>query len=324
MLAPAGANSRLSTLIFHRVLAVPDPLLPDAPSAAEFEARMRWVRRHFNVIPLAEAVARLGSGSLPARPLAITFDDGYADNQQIAAPILSKLALPATFFIASGYLDGGRMFNDSITAALRDCARGTLDLTELGLGIHSLESLEQRRQAISVLLPQVKGLDPTRRAVTAERVCELAEVVPPDDLMMTSSQVAAIARDGFEIGAHTVNHPILARLDVIAAREEIHRGRKRLEEIAHSPVSLFAYPNGRPGEDYTMQTTRLVRQMGFSAAFTTSPGVARRHADPFQLPRFTPWDRGELNFGIRMARNLLNATPSIEAPVTACPTENRN
>ena len=162
-LAPAGAQSRLSTLIFHRVLQAPDPLLPNEPTAAEFEARMRWVQRHFNVIPLAEAIARLQSRTLPTRSLAITFDDGYADNEQIAAPILRKLGLPATFFIATGYLDGGRMFNDSIIAALRNCKRGSLDLTELGLGIHSLESVEQRRSAISVLLPRVKVLDPPRR-----------------------------------------------------------------------------------------------------------------------------------------------------------------
>ena len=75
------------------------------------------VRRHFNVIPLIQAVERLQSGVLPARALAITFDDGYANNEQIAAPILKKLGLPATFFIATAYLDGGRMFNDSIVAA---------------------------------------------------------------------------------------------------------------------------------------------------------------------------------------------------------------
>jgi peptidoglycan/xylan/chitin deacetylase (PgdA/CDA1 family) len=310
-IAPAGAKGRLSTLIFHRVLAAPDPLLPSEPSAAEFEARMRWVQRHFNVIPLAEAVTRLQSGTLPTRALAITFDDGYADNQQIAAPILRKLGLPATFFIATGYLDGGCMFNDSIIAALRDCKRGNLDLSEIGLGIHSLESLEHRRRAVSVLLPQVKVLDPARRAGNAERICQLAEVVPPDDLMMTSSQVAALARDDFGIGGHTVNHPILARLDPNHAREEIHHGRQRLEEIAHSPVRLFAYPNGRPGEDYTVHTTEQVRQLGFAAAFTTAHGVAGSNADLFQLPRFTPWDRGELKFGARMARNLLNASPSV-------------
>lgn len=311
MLAPAGTHARLSTLIFHRVLAAPDPMLPDAPTAAEFEARMRWVRRQFNVMPLVEAVARLESGTLPARSLAITFDDGYADNQQIAAPILRKLGLPATFFIASGYLDGGRMFNDSIIAALRDCKRGHLDLTGLSLGIHPLGSLEQRRLAISALLPQMKGLDPTCRAAQAERVCQLAEVIPPRDLMMTSAQVAALAGDGFGIGAHTVNHPILARLSLVDAREEIQRGCQRLEEIVHSPVRLFAYPNGRPGEDYTVHTIELVRQMGFAAAFTTAQGVARRHSDLFQLPRFTPWDRGALKFGARMARNLLNTNPSI-------------
>ena len=312
-IAPAGARARLSTLIFHRVLAAPDPLLPSEPSAAEFEARMRWLQQHFNVIPLAEAIARLRNGTLLARSLAITFDDGYADNHLIAAPILHKLGLPATFFIATGYLDGGRMFNDSIIAAFRDCKRGSLDLTELGLGIHSLGSLEQRRSAISMLLPQVKVLEPSRRAANAERICQLAEVVPPDDLMMTSSQVAALARDGFGIGGHTVSHPILAQMDSNGAREEIHRGRQRLEEITKGSVSLFAYPNGRPGEDYTVHTTEQVRQLGFAGAFTTAHGVAGSNADLFQLPRFTPWDRGELKFGARMARNLLNASPSVVA-----------
>src|SRR5687767_9622489 len=160
LIAPAGAYARLSTLIFHRVLPTPDPLLPSEPTAGEFEARMRWVQRHFNVIPLDQAIAQLKSRKLPARSLAITFDDGYADNQQIAAPILRKLGLPATFFIATGYLDGGRMFNDSVIAALRDCKRASLDLTELGLGIHTLRSLEDRRAAISALLPPLKILDP--------------------------------------------------------------------------------------------------------------------------------------------------------------------
>ena len=311
VLAPAGAHGRLSTLIFHRVLAAPDPMLPDEPSASEFEQRMRWVQRHFNVIPLSEAVQRLGEGTLPARALSITFDDGYADNREIAASILSKLGMPASFFIATAYLDGGRMFNDSIIAAVRDCRRGKLDLTEIGLGVHSLESLAHRRRAISVLLPQVKRLDPAPRTAKAEHICRLAEVAPSDGLMMTSSQVAALARDGFEIGAHTDKHPILARLELPAAREEIHRGRQRLEGITGRQVRLFAYPNGQPGEDYTIDTTNLVRQMGFAAAFTTAPGVAGRMADLFQLPRFTPWDRGDLKFGIRMARNLLNASPAI-------------
>ena len=309
-LSRGGVSARHSTLIYHRVLAAPDPMLPDEPCAAEFERRMRWIQRHFNVIPLAEAVTRLANGSLPARSLSVTFDDGYADNQQIAAPILSRLGLHATFFIASGYLDGGRMFNDLIIAAMRSCRRDTLDLKQLGLGTYALESTDQRRRAVSALLPHVKKLDPVSRAACAQSICEIAEVTPPDDLMMTSSQVATLADDGFEIGAHTVNHPILAQLDLNAARDEIDRGRQQLEDITHRPVSLFAYPNGRRGVDYTAQTAGLVRQLGFAAGFTTSHGVATRHADLFQLPRFTPWDRGEIKFGARMAHNMLRGNPS--------------
>jgi peptidoglycan/xylan/chitin deacetylase (PgdA/CDA1 family) len=312
-ISPAGAHARLATLIFHRVLVAPDPLLPGEPSAGEFEARMRWVQRHFNVIPLDQAVARFKSRTLPARSLAITFDDGYADNQQIAAPILRKLGLPATFFIATGYLDGGCMFNDSIIAALRHCKSRTLDLTDIGLGVHTLESPEQRRSAINRLLPAVKILDPEPRAHTAQRICQQAEVDAPADLMMTSSQVAALARDGFGIGGHTVNHPILARLDPDPAQREIQEGRQRLEDITGRPIRLFAYPNGRPTDDYTVRTAEQVRNLGFAAAFTTAQGVAGSDADLFQLPRFTPWDKGELKFGARMARNLLNANPSVAA-----------
>ncbi len=134
--APSGARSRLTILIFHRVLARPDPLFPDEVDAAAFEARMRWVKDWFNVLPLGDAVQRLRDGRLPERPLAITFDDGYADNAKIAAPILLRLGLPATFFIATGFLDGGCMWNDTVIEAVRAAKGPVLDLAPLGLGAH--------------------------------------------------------------------------------------------------------------------------------------------------------------------------------------------
>ena len=83
--------SRLSILIFHRVLKTPDPLFPEEPDAAHFETLVRCVAGAFNVMPLAQAVAALREDRLPVSALSITFDDGYADNQQIAAPILQRL-----------------------------------------------------------------------------------------------------------------------------------------------------------------------------------------------------------------------------------------
>src|SRR5688572_14817112 len=101
IVSPGGVRGRLSILIFHRVLACPDPLFPEVPSAVDFEARMRWVRDWFNVLPLKQAIDRLYDRSIPARALAITFDDGYADNEEVAAPILKRLGLCATFFVAT-------------------------------------------------------------------------------------------------------------------------------------------------------------------------------------------------------------------------------
>ena len=89
---PGGAGARLSVLAYHRVLPAPDPLLPFDPSVEEFEQTMRWVKATFNVLPLAEGVAGLRNGKLPRRALAITFDDGYANNATLAAPILARPA----------------------------------------------------------------------------------------------------------------------------------------------------------------------------------------------------------------------------------------
>ena len=127
---------------------------------------------------------------------------------------------------------------------------------------------------------------------------------------MTSAQAAGLAQTGFALGGHTVSHPILSQLDPATAHDEIARGRKRLEELTGSRVGLFAYPNGRPDLDYGVAATRLVRELGFDGAVSTSRGAARVGSDPFQIPRFTPWDLRPLRFTAQLAANLLNAEPS--------------
>ena len=99
LFSPAGARARLSVLIYHRVLARPDPMFPEQIDAARFTMQMELLSRRFNVLPLAEAVQRLQSNSLDSRSACITFDDGYADNYTIALPILKRHGLTATFFI---------------------------------------------------------------------------------------------------------------------------------------------------------------------------------------------------------------------------------
>jgi peptidoglycan/xylan/chitin deacetylase (PgdA/CDA1 family) len=304
LLSPAGGGGALAVMIFHRVLDRHDELQPGEPTAEEFEARMRWVRAWFNVLPLAEAAARLRDGRLPARALSITFDDGYADNHDLALPVLRRLGLPATFFVATGYLDGGVMFNDVVVEALRMAPAPEIDLGQLGLGRHRLGSNAQRRAAIGAVLERIKRLPPGPREETARRIAARAGAALPAGLMMSSAQVRALADAGMEVGAHTVMHPILASIDAAAARREIADGRARLEQITGRPVRLFAYPNGRPQQDYRREHAALVRELGFEAAVSTAWGSARAGADAFQLPRFTPWDRTALRYGLRLARGL--------------------
>jgi peptidoglycan/xylan/chitin deacetylase (PgdA/CDA1 family) len=303
-LAPGGPHSRLSVLIFHRVLEQPDPLLPGEPDAAEFETQMRWVRRWFNVLPLPEAVERLARGDLPARPLSITFDDGYADNHTVASGILRKLGLTATFFIATRFLNGGRMWNDTVIETIRVRPDGVLDLRPLGLGEHVLDSVEARRRAIASILNSIRYLAEPARASTVARIAEHAPGGLRDNLMMSDAQVKDLHRSGMTIGAHTASHPILARLSPEAARAEIVEGRRALENIIGEPVRLFAYPNGKPRKDYTAEHVSMVKDLGFSAAVTTAWGAAQAGCDLYQLPRFTPWDRSGWKYGMRLAHNL--------------------
>lgn len=297
-LAPAP---RLSILIYHRVLAQPDPLFPGEVDAAAFAQQLGLLKRCFRVMPLLDAVRLLERDELPARAACITFDDGYADNVQVALPILQQYGLCATFFIATGFLDGGQMWNDKVIALVRHAAGDRLDLSAHGLGCFDIASWSMRRHTIGVLLDELKYLPPEHRQERVERLCGSGQ---PAGVMMTSAQVLALHRAGMEIGAHTVNHPILARISDQAARLEILNGRDRLEHIIQCAVPLFAYPNGKPGSDYGPSHVDIVKQLGFQAALATAWGAASSAADRFQLPRFTPWDRNRLRFLLRMGQNM--------------------
>lgn len=315
-MSPGGANGRLTILLFHRVLALPDPLFPDEVDAKRFDAICSWLATWFNVLPLDEAVRSLRDGALPRRAAAITFDDGYADNHDIALPILCRHRLPATFFVATGFLDGGRMFNDSVIESIRRSTLSALDLrdTELAtLGRLSLDGLADRRRAIDLLLRSIKYLPNHQRDAATGMIAKRAGVALPGDLMMTRQKVCALRHAGMQIGAHTVTHPILAGMDAAAARQEIVQSKRDLESILGERVSLFAYPNGKPAEDYSHESVDLAREAGFDAAVSTSWGAARRSGDLFQLPRFTPWDRSRWRFGMRLARNL-GARPAQALP----------
>ncbi len=291
---------RLSILIYHRVLQERDPLQPDIATAAGFEARMRWLRRVFRILPLSDALKRLRDGKLPGRAMSVTFDDGYADNAEVALPILRRLSIPATFFIATGFLDGGRMWNDTVIETVRSAGGSDLETPGLDLGRLPCRTDDEQRHAIRELLGALKYHPPERRQELTDGI-GLASGLSLPSLMMRESQVCELFDAGMEIGAHTVQHPILASIDKVTARREIAQSKAHLEEILGARVSLFAYPNGQPEQDYTARDVEIVRDAGFEGAVSTAWGTALPDSDPFQLPRFTPWDRSTHRFMARLA-----------------------
>lgn len=301
--APGGTRARLTIFLYHRVLAKPDPLLPTEPDAAAFDTHMRVVADLFHVLPFGEAVDRLKRGTLPARAACVTFDDGYRDNFEIACPILRRHALSGTFFVATDFLDGGRMFNDTVIEAARRIPTGKVDLSWIGLGEVQISDIASRIALMSAFIDAIKYLPTDERAAASERLGALADSPLSRDLMMRSEQVVNLQKMGMDVGGHTLGHPILAQISADEARRQIVANRERLTDLLGTAPRHFAYPNGRPGQDYCSEHVAMVRDAGYTAAVSTARGVATPKDDCFQLPRFSPWHREENRLRASMLRN---------------------
>jgi peptidoglycan/xylan/chitin deacetylase (PgdA/CDA1 family) len=313
-LSPAGASARLFVFIFHRVLEREDPLRPGEPDVERFDRIVGFIARNFRVMALPEAAARLASGQAPAAAACITFDDGYADNLTLAVPILAKHGVTATVFVSTGYSDGERMWNDNVIEAVRALPAGDVDWNDLGLGVARLDGDDARRELIGRTLSTLKYRDPAERRDLASELARRATVPASAPPMMTREQLRAWRALGLDVGGHTVRHPILACLSDADAAREIGEGREQLTEWLGEAPRAFAYPNGAPGRDFGERDVALVRKAGFECAVTTRWGTAARTTDPYQLPRFTPWDRSMWRFGLRCASTLVEGRREATQP----------
>lgn len=293
-------GNRMCVVNYHRVLAAKNPLVGAEPDLPTFRWQMELLARCFNVLPLHDALQAWDAGRLPPRAVCITFDDGYRSLHDLALPVLRAYGLPATVFVTSGHIDEGNMWNDRIIDAIQVLHDGQLDLDEFGLGTYPLRSVAQRRAAIDTITERSKYLPPATRHAVIERLDALGGRAEAPGLMLTREMMLHLDREGIEVGAHTVTHPILTSLDDDSARSEIADSKQQLESILGKPVRLFAYPNGKAGMDYNERHVEMVRQAGFEAAFTTEVSAIRRGQDRFQLPRSRPWDATPLRFGLRL------------------------
>lgn len=282
---PSGA-----VLVYHRVAdAAWDPF-GQAVHPATFARQLRIARRFGTIVPAGELVARIDRADRIDRAIAVTFDDGYADNLTTAAPIAAELDVPITVFVTvQPVRDGVPFWWDTLGLAMLEGATASDDITVAGTLSLSVRSRDDRTVAMHRLHSIMRHSSAGHRAALLRDVVAslphraVNEVGRP----MTVTELRQLAEHpGVSIGAHTMTHPLLAALDMDEQRSELSASREALGQMLGAPVPLMAYPFGKPG-DLSATTQALARAAGYDAAFTTVPASVSADTNPFAIPRLT-------------------------------------
>lgn len=298
--------------MYHRVADLTIDPWGLAVTPHHFAEQLSVLQKHCDVMPLDEMTQRLARGEDLHHTAAITFDDGYADNAQNAAPALEEAGLPATFFIVAGYIgSGGEFWWDELerlllhpgtlprsltltidgqphTYATGDAAHYSEDAFQQHRAWRAVTRPSGPRQALFLALWKHLRTQPAvKRAHLLRQIRVWADAAPdtrPCYRTLTHAELSTLAaQDGVEIGAHTMTHPDLPTLAPEAQHLEIRQSKRTLEAVLEQPVHSFSYPYGRHND----RTVAIARAVGLDCACTTTDGRALPKTHPFRLPRLT-------------------------------------
>jgi len=283
-------SSRLLVLCYHSV--VPDDVphrVSNAVRETSFAAQLEILAREFHPISAAELRDWFGGhGSLPPNPVLVTFDDGYRNNLTHAAPILLRYRIPAVIFVTSGYVGTKRiLWPEELLQLVLAWKSSMLPLPYGQCDVPSDQRLRERL-AVQVtehakILPsdQAMAYLQSLRAANESSSCQVENPLA----FLTWDEVRELARLGFEIGSHTIEHPILSRLSPECLAGELQESKFAIERETGRPCRFFAYPNGR-AEDLTPDVVDAVGQAGYDFGFTTNPRLCTAYDMPLALGRF--------------------------------------
>jgi peptidoglycan/xylan/chitin deacetylase (PgdA/CDA1 family) len=277
-------------LRFHRINDNNDPFL-SAFSTKMFEKHIKYLKRKYTILPLENIINEFAQGKPLHNAVAITFDDGYRDNFLYAYPVLKKYAVPATIFLTSGLINTGEiLWMDKIRYVLKKTKKKALQMIDIFHGkIYPLNTIDEKIEALNGLYMDLIKCDERDKLHYINSIIEPLGVQNFDelaDLMLTWEQVKIMGNNGVSFGAHTVSHPILSRIPIHQARQEILKSKEDIEKNVEKPVSSFAYPNGKEA-DFNEDICDLVKESGCTFACTTIMGTINQHTDPYLLPRIS-------------------------------------
>lgn len=299
-------SSRGLILMYHSVADVDHDPFQLAVTQAHFADQMALVNRHYTPLSLAQLVAAQKAGSVPDRAIAITFDDGYANNLSHARPILMQYGIPATVFITSGYVGENREFwwdaLDSIFLQTKDLPRQLateLDGRRYARTIANYHNSDvdpripaadlpdgviSRMEAFTQVWGILLNLDVDKQGMILDDLflwSGRSRIVRETHRPLSADEIQRLEEGGLvEIGAHTVTHPNLPEHPARIQLEEIERNKEYLESILGHAVKSFSYPYGR----YSDETKTLVKEAGFDFACAADGSMTWKQ-DPFRLPR---------------------------------------
>jgi len=283
-------------LNYHRIAEEPFDPWGVAISPANFRDHLQWLSRNRTVLPLREFAQLHRRGKLPRNAIAITLDDGYACNSQVAAPLLKQFRLPATFFIPAELIErGARYWWDELEDMILNHAGSTLTLDgdEIPLGTKSsadrqwlpgsppLTPRQRTFYQLHVRLSRKPAAD-IDRAMNGLR----AQAKPPTSAAplkrpMTPDEVRGSVNGYVEFGSHGLRHGWLPNLDLAEQEDEISGSVERCASLTGSRPAAFAYPYGM----FDRRSERLTQEAGFDCACTTRNVGVSRVSRSFALPR---------------------------------------
>ena len=284
-------HNRDVILMLHRVL--PDDAEAALPhrralciGAPTFVRMLEWLTGRVAGVDLDTRLNR----PRERRPrVALSFDDGWADNATIAMPALVSAGVPASIFLSTAMIGSveRRFWWESIGETLWRARRDEIDALRAALADEALPSIpdaalgssadDRRSRAILAWMESLK-------CQTPDALNRVADTIDRDALphAMCWEQVVRMERTGLvRFGSHGHTHSILTRLSDERVRAELVLSRQALDAHCEKPSRIFCYPNG----DHDTRVRRLVAEHGYSHALGTRRGYLRRGLSPYELPR---------------------------------------
>lgn len=288
LLRPQGRH-KLFVLAYHRIGEVqPDyPFNRTIHSATpeQFEQQLAFVRNHFNVVTFRELGRLLEQpGGIQENTLVITFDDGYKDNLTVAAPLLKRYGLPATFYVTTDNIDtGDLLWFDLLHYFIRHLPVGQYRLGEQAMVFDRTGQDVQDCAWVGRYLRQVPDADRLRilEQLRAWATGPAPETCRDQAGIMTWADVKALADMDFEIGSHSCSHPHLYRLDRAAQLQQLQASKAAIERVIGREVVSFSYPTG----GFDAVTVECVREAGYRFAVAYDEAVWPQQGNRWLIPR---------------------------------------